>query len=265
MMHLIVADLLVPGAALPPEGLRRALDAMVDAGFLFEREPGAGGSLWFHADLDWRSAATLDEAIDGYALGEDEWSVELWTRAADAPDQWLDVHLSVTRAYAEPHQDALRPFVTVRLSLGFRPQVDEYPTLCREFAAWAGFLAGLVRPWYGRGFHFWLAGADAYDYPTGDALERLDPHPIEWLNVYGPAYVARIGLERLLSAPAWRVDFLPGGAVAVLLGPHPAPDDRDEYARAAHRVAAHLGVPCLLDTPKENARRWRRLFAKSRS
>jgi hypothetical protein len=76
-MHSVVANLLVRSASLPPERLRRVAEAMLNAGFLYERDQGAGGELWLHAELDWRTGATLDEAIARFAMGEDAWGIAL--------------------------------------------------------------------------------------------------------------------------------------------------------------------------------------------
>jgi hypothetical protein len=51
--------------------------------------------------------------------------------------------------------------------------------------------------------------------------------------------VARIGQDRLLSAPAWRTQLLADGSVLVALAPHDSLIDPADTLR----VARHLRVP----------------------
>lgn len=117
------------------------------------------------------------------------------------------------------------------------PDPGHEPSLAAEFLAWATFIAELTAPWYGWGGHeIGLLGPGRYPLLSAD-LRRLEPQPIQWLNSYGLPYVERFGWQQLLSAPAWRVEFLANGSVAVMLGP--TPDSVDTAAV----VATHLGVP----------------------
>jgi hypothetical protein len=129
------------------------------------------------------------------------------------------------------------PFDALALSLLWVPPPDEYPTLCREFLAWATYVAALAHPLYGCAYHYWRAAGDG---PVdGSAVVRGEPVGLTWLNVFGPPYVERLGVQRLLSAPAWLTEVLADGAVAITLGVHPDTIDPD----SANGVAAHVGLP----------------------
>lgn len=64
-----------------------------------------------------------------------------------------------------------------------------------------------------------------------------------WYTLFGPPYVELLGLERLLSAPAFRVDQLADDAVALQLTPDPLDSWRDwgGFVEARSKAMAHLG------------------------
>ena len=110
---------------------------------------------------------------------------------------------------------------------------------CRELVALVRALAG--------------AGGPAFGYSDeGDEL-RLgsDPHATDpfapsevyeahWIDLFGFEMVDRIGRERVLSTPAYRVEALPDGSVLVLTCPTPADLGSEDARRAQARVLAHL-------------------------
>lgn len=81
-----------------------------------------------------------------------------------------------------------------------------------------------------------------------DTLRRFLPE-LYWATVFGPPYVRLFGRERLLAAPAHRVEELAGGAVYVQLSADPR-DLRERYAEvdaARRRVKAHLDHNAFFD------------------
>ncbi len=76
--------------------------------------------------------------------------------------------------------------------------------------------------------------------------EDVQAREVRWLydiNLFGPEYVQKVGRDRLLSAPAWRVKPFDDGGV--LLVPAPYIEESQQvpppYTRLA--VAQHLGLP----------------------
>lgn len=83
------------------------------------------------------------------------------------------------------------------------------------------------------------------DFAYGDLVENViqhsgdDPREKAWpFMILGPELVARYGRERVLSAPAWKVDPLPHGAVWIEVSENPFTATRKEL----RRVADHLGL-----------------------
>jgi hypothetical protein len=116
------------------------------------------------------------------------------------------------------------------------PSVAEAGTLVEEFVAWSTFLAALIQPAYGWGGG--NLGLFAGPPIVPEDIRAVKLQPIEWLNIFGPPYVERLGLNSLLTAPAWRVGILAYPAVVVILSPHPDTARREN----ARQVALHLGL-----------------------
>lgn len=73
--------------------------------------------------------------------------------------------------------------------------------------------------------------------------QRFDPDDIDevyWWNVWGPKLVEKIGRQRILSTPAYRVELLPYGGVLVQLAPLPLDYASADARRAQARALAHL-------------------------
>lgn len=117
------------------------------------------------------------------------------------------------------------------------------PILAAEHQAWSRLLAEGTQPWYGWGGGGSGLLGDARLPVPGRRVLALEPQPVQWLNVFGPRYVERLGAARLLALPAWRVEFLTNGSVCVTLGSHP-----DQVDRASARASARaLGAPAPPD------------------
>lgn len=81
----------------------------------------------------------------------------------------------------------------------------------------------LVAPLYVYGDTF--AGEPS---PDVAAIKRGDVADVFWANGFGPSIVEEVGRERLLDAPAWRVDELDDGGVFLWTSPLPVAEGRPE-------------------------------------
>lgn len=225
--HLMV-ELLIPEERLTLPAMQVTVAAMLAAGFRFERVPEEGGKYWLIENLEWRQVTNLDETWVYYGR-PGGWGIELWKPSMAR--ELRHVIIEVTQA-PEGMQETLG-----RISLStILKSTEEDPTLFREFLAWVAFLVGLTNPWYG-----WGGGNIGLQEPIPidvGTVTALKPQAIEWLNIYGPSYVKRIGLQRLTTAPAWRIDTLVDGSVMLVL----AEDQYTASTEAAHAVERHLAA-----------------------
>jgi hypothetical protein len=94
--------------------------------------------------------------------------------------------------------------------------------------------------------------ADAPNYGRDDATTMRDGfdkiYEVCWLNIFGPKLVEAVGRERMLSAPAHRVEELPNGSILLVTWPTAA-DFATEGARQAQaRAHVHLRPDLDFDT-----------------
>ncbi len=78
-----------------------------------------------------------------------------------------------------------------------------------------------------------------------DALAGVLPR-LFTINLFGPEYVAKLGRERLLSAPAWQVKELDDGGILIATIPYVEEDWRHPSPYEPREVARHLGLPAPL-------------------
>ena len=87
-----------------------------------------------------------------------------------------------------------------------------------------------------------LAGAPNYgrDDETmyRDGFDQI--YEVCWLNVFGRELVEKVGRERMLSTPAYRVEELPHGGVLLVTWPTAADFTREEARQAQARALVHL-------------------------
>lgn len=215
------------------------VQALMRAGFQFQPQPGVAGAYW----VDGNRFEELDvsAALRAFDQAKVSWAIELWKVALgeelSEEGEWPDDYLL---HFSQPQLGGERAELFARMGFSTHmPHLDSQPLLSQEFLAWSIFLANLTIPFYGwGGDNYGLFGKEAV--PVADVeVANLQPQPIEWLNIFGPAYVRQIGLERLITAPAWRVEPLVYGGIAVALGPHPYSVSIEDAAA----VAKHLGAP----------------------
>ena len=232
-----VIELFAPETSLTPEAICRIVETFLAAGFQTEPAPGHGIQYWV-ADNPYQ-ASSLTTALE--AAGAAEWGLTLWTTLRDGPDGYHDqVDLLLTTS--RPLRSARGDIGRLHLSLGFTPSLQDKPTAMQQFAAWARLLAEVTQPCYGwGGLELGLFNCET-THVQDVAVAQQEPQPLEWLNIYGGAYIERLGLQRLLTAPVWRADLLANGAVLILL----SPDPRTVTGEAAASVAAHLQIPLAL-------------------
>jgi len=94
----------------------------------------------------------------------------------------------------------------------------------------------------------------------GNAFVRLRHDPLEpwfitWANFFGPDLVARLGRDRLLSAPAHEVRELPGGSIVLTVAASPLEQLEPHVQECIARVKQDLGIlsPSERATPEELA------------
>ncbi len=233
------AELFVPSEACSPERAQRLVHALMATGLAFERAPDVGGFYWsdVYDDVPNRAGPSLlREAFDAYEESRD-WAIEFERPAAAGEDD-----LELTLSMSPPHANEQDELKIVHLSLPYMPNATRGPTHFEEFAAITKLVAAVTDAWYGwAGSNLGLFNCSTVPIAPS-AVAALTPQEIEWLNIFGPPYRDAIGLDRLLTAPAWRTEFIANGGVAMTLGPEPARVKQD----VGRAVAAHLGVPVAL-------------------
>ncbi|VVB99998.1 Uncharacterised protein [uncultured archaeon] len=71
---------------------------------------------------------------------------------------------------------------------------------------------------------------------------------IAWLTFFGPELVKKFGREKLLSAPAYKIELLSDGGILLISGPTPNISDKSEYfekwdsVECEEKIAKHLGL-----------------------
>ncbi|ATB38070.1 hypothetical protein CYFUS_003496 [Cystobacter fuscus] len=87
-----------------------------------------------------------------------------------------------------------------------------------------------------------LAGAPNFgrddETECRDGFDKI--YEVCWLNVFGPKLVETVGRERMLSAPAWRVEELPNGGVLLVTRPTVTDFASEEARLVQARVHCHL-------------------------
>lgn len=226
-----MTQLFAPRSTCSQERVRAIVAALLAAGFSYEVNAGRGGRFWEDAALAWRHGVSIADALAKYG-SVPTWAVEFRKALVDGDP------IEVTFAVDAPVGHDAADIATIRLST-VMPGIDSRTTLAQEHVAWSAFLAELAQPIYGWGGDS-LGLLNREVHPVSPAaVALLIPQPIEWLNIFGPAYVRRLGVGKLLSAPAWRVELLANGGVGVILSEHP-----DLVTEAeARRVAQHIGTP----------------------
>jgi hypothetical protein len=71
----------------------------------------------------------------------------------------------------------------------------------------------------------------------------LEPRWLYDINLFGPEYVQKIGRERLLSAPAWKVKELDDGGILIVPAPYVEVDWHNPSPYKRPDVAQHLDIP----------------------
>jgi len=85
-------------------------------------------------------------------------------------------------------------------------------------------------------------GWSDFDYglrTTHEDIEALQLPVIYWANFFGPAYVDKIGRDKILSAPVWRIEELPDGGLLYVLAS--CPGLADDHV-SVEGVKAHFGI-----------------------
>lgn len=109
-----------------------------------------------------------------------------------------------------------------------------------------GDLFEIVEGDYGKAEHPAVRHGTAYDQAHQDLFE---PAFISWANLFGPRLVARIGIERLLTVPAYQFRELSNGGVLFTISPSPLVQLEPKAQQTIAQIKAHLGT----QSPTEKA------------
>lgn len=77
--------------------------------------------------------------------------------------------------------------------------------------------------------------------PPLDQLKCGKVKRLFWLNTFSPATVERLGRDRVLSAPAWKVEELNDGRVLLVVSNNPV-HPSEPWDTAGKRVSKHLSL-----------------------
>ena len=67
----------------------------------------------------------------------------------------------------------------------------------------------------------WIDVCSPAGYTWYDDVDALAVPHLYWANFFGPPYVASIGREKIMSAPAWSIEELSDGGLLYVLAPYP--------------------------------------------
>ena len=235
MSDSIWAELYVPAASLSRESVVRLIDRLVALRLTNTDYLDHHTYYSLHTNGDYESyenrpIAEFLDALD--SMRGCSMSLVLGHPAMnrEADDFWVDLMLD------RSGDDLALGFGSVSVAMS-QVQSRKHPSWFPEFLALTRLLAEQLDATYG-----WAATEIENEIvPVSIAsVEALEPQPPAWVNIYGPSYVENIGYERLMSAPAWRVEALANGGVMVTQSP-----TYWEYLHSASEraLAEYLGLP----------------------
>jgi hypothetical protein len=170
----------------------------------------------------------LEEGRDGnhtsLGLYRTQWpalDMTLWLGLPPQPPT-LEVWLKVKPLSFFADADRCRHFVEMVRAWACQYPVSHALAHSSDDVALTGF------PDFGRDKETWYR----------DGFDKV--YEVGWLNVFGPRLVEKVGRERVLSTPAWRVEELPNGCVLLVTWPTAADFASDEARLAQARAHAHL-------------------------
>ncbi len=126
------------------------------------------------------------------------------------------------------------------------------PAFVQAYLDLAGDLFEIIEGEYGYSKHLSVRYGTNFDRIHQNFFE---PWFITWANLFGPGLVARLGRERLLSAPAYQVRELPGGSIVLTVAASPLEQLEPDVQERIARVKTHLGIlsPSERAAPEELA------------
>ncbi len=94
-----------------------------------------------------------------------------------------------------------------------------------------------------------IAGSNCWDNdPSTVTLNPTSAEHITWLTFFGPELVKKFGREKLLSAPAYKIEQFSDGGILLMSGPTPFGNKKSEYfeewssIECQDKIAKHLGL-----------------------
>lgn len=126
------------------------------------------------------------------------------------------------------------------------------PIFIQAYLDLLGEIFEIIEGEYGHAEHLAIRHGNDFDRIHRDLLE---PSFVAWANFFGPDLAARLGRDRLFSAPAHRVWELPGGSVVLTVAASPLEQLEPHVQEHIARVKAHLGIrsPSERAAPEELA------------
>ncbi len=126
------------------------------------------------------------------------------------------------------------------------------PAFTQAYLHLLGDIFEIIGGEYGWAAHSAIRYGADFDRAHQDFFE---PWFITWANLFSPGLVARLGRERLLSAPAYQVRELPGGSIVLTVAASPLEQLKPEVQERIAHVKAHLGIlsPSERAAPEELA------------
>lgn len=126
------------------------------------------------------------------------------------------------------------------------------PAFAPAYLSLLGDLFEIISGEYGWARHGAVHHGNDFDRVRRSLFE---PTYVTWANFFGRGWVARIGRERLLSAPAYHIQELPQGSIVLTVAATPLDQLEPEVQERISRVKSHLGIlsPSERATPEELA------------
>ncbi len=209
--------------------IKGVIDVLLKAGCVYEPGDYFKSGYWSDKKGDWFWERPLSEAIHTISI-DGGGAINLWygkmcftlgIRPKPTNDKKLGIiSLTFDRVYLRDILDWDQKAETnIEIILKLGRKLYEY-----------------LSPIYGFGEY----GIGWREIPSEDEILSGNIRHLCWANFFSPAFVQKIGREKLLSAPAWKVEELNDGGILLVLAPNPM--NINEVDKKKKEVEKHLGI-----------------------